>query len=81
MLLGQCSEKFELPAGDPDNGRLFLPDRSQDSPKKTEEMSPFVIRTMMEKRTLSKLLADMKKNGATVRPCVFMMGIFTSVLS
>ncbi len=29
MLLGQCSEKFELPAGDPDNGKLFLPGNFQ----------------------------------------------------
>jgi len=29
MLFGQCSEKFELPSGDPDNGKLFLPDNFQ----------------------------------------------------
>jgi glucose/arabinose dehydrogenase len=29
MIFGHCSEKFELPPGDPDNGKLFLPDNFQ----------------------------------------------------
>jgi glucose/arabinose dehydrogenase/cytochrome c5 len=29
LIFGQCGKKFELPPGDPDNGKLFLPDNFQ----------------------------------------------------
>ena len=29
MIFGHCSEKFELPPADPDNGKLFLPENFQ----------------------------------------------------
>ena len=29
MIFGRCSEKIDLPPGDPDNGKLFLPDNFQ----------------------------------------------------